>query len=120
MKTITINTDDPAGRFDMNEAEAKQFFSYVERQATKAGHIVAFVEANYVDEFSEQFVEICFSEYIPDSAKMLMNHYTGSVDTEENWLCEMPTWDDDPAECQRQFDTLVEVVKTENGDWVEA
>lgn len=41
-----------------------------------------------------------------------MNPFTGSVDTEENWLAEMPTWDEDPEECKRQFDTLVEVVKT--------
>lgn len=51
--------------------------------------------------------------------KFLMNHYTGSVDTEENWLEEMPTWDDDPKECQRQFDTLIEVAKNDNGDWFE-
>ncbi|EPJ3296516.1 hypothetical protein VNI85_22290 [Klebsiella variicola] len=52
--------------------------------------------------------------------KFLMNPFTGSVDTEENWLAEMPTWDEDLAECKRQFDTLVEVVKNEDGDWVEA
>lgn len=52
--------------------------------------------------------------------KFLMNPMTGSVDTEENWLAEMPRWDEDPAECQRQFDTLIEVVKNEDGDWVEA
>lgn len=50
----------------------------------------------------------------------LMNPFTGSVDTKDNWLAEMPTWDEDPAECQRQFDSLVEVIKDENGDWVEA
>lgn len=52
--------------------------------------------------------------------KFLMNPFTGSVDTEENWLAEMPTWDEDPEECKRQFDTLVEVVKNEDGDWIEA
>ncbi|UAN18597.1 MULTISPECIES: helix-turn-helix domain-containing protein [Enterobacter] len=51
--------------------------------------------------------------------KFLMNPVTGSVDTEENWLSEMPSWDEDPAECQRQFDTLIEVEKTQNGEWVE-
>lgn len=48
--------------------------------------------------------------------KFLMNPFTGSVDTEENWLSEMPTWDDDPKECQRQFDTLIEVTKNDNGE----
>lgn len=52
--------------------------------------------------------------------KFLMNPATGSVDTEENWLAEMTSWDEDPEECQRQFDTLIEVVKDKNGDWVEA
>ncbi len=50
--------------------------------------------------------------------KYLMNPFTGSVDTEESWLSEMPTWNDDPKECQRQFDTLIEVTKNDNGDWV--
>ncbi|HCA9725818.1 TPA: helix-turn-helix domain-containing protein [Klebsiella pneumoniae] len=52
--------------------------------------------------------------------KFLMNPPTGSVDTEENWLAEMPTWDEDPAECRRQFDTLIEVVKDADGNWIEA
>lgn len=52
--------------------------------------------------------------------KYLMNPFTGSVDTEENWRAEMPTWDEDPAECERQFNTLVEVVKNDSGDWVKA
>ena len=51
--------------------------------------------------------------------KFLMNSFTGSVDTEENWLSEMPTWNDDPKECQRQFDTLIEVTKNDSGDWIE-
>lgn len=49
----------------------------------------------------------------------LMNPFTGSVDTEESWRSEMPEWDEDPTECQRQFDTLIEVVKDENDNWVE-
>lgn len=51
--------------------------------------------------------------------KFLMNPETGSVDTEENWLAEMPGWSDDKEECRRQFDALTEVVKNESGDWVE-
>lgn len=55
-----------------------------------------------------------------NTEKFLMNPATGSVDTEENWLTEMPSWDEDPAERQRQLETLVEVVKDECGDWVES
>ncbi|HBR1366646.1 TPA: hypothetical protein L9L56_004470 [Klebsiella pneumoniae] len=55
-----------------------------------------------------------------NTTKFLMNPLTGSVDTEENWLAEMPTWDEDPAECRRQFDTLIEVVKDAEGNWIEA
>lgn len=49
--------------------------------------------------------------------KFLMNPATGSVDTEENWLAEMSEWEGDQ---QAQLDALVEVVKDESGDWVEA
>lgn len=38
--------------------------------------------------------------------KYLMNPATGSVDTEESWLAEMPSWEGDQ---QAQFDQLVEV-----------
>lgn len=51
-----------------------------------------------------------------DMPKYLMNPATGSVDTEENWLAEMPTWEGDQ---QAQFASLVEVVKHEDGQWVE-
>lgn len=55
-------------------------------------------------------------------AKYLMNTATGSVDTEENWLAEMPTWECEEGQPTReeQFAALVEVVKDEAGDWVEA
>lgn len=46
----------------------------------------------------------------------LMNPATGSVDTKESWLAEMPKWEGDQ---QAQFDSLVEVVKDDSGDWVE-
>jgi hypothetical protein len=49
----------------------------------------------------------------------LMNPVTGSVDIADNWAAEMFTWDDDPAECQRQFNRLIEVVRDANGDWIE-
>lgn len=63
MTTITINTYDPAGRFDMTEDEAKEFFSYVQAEAINAGYDVTFTESNYVDQESEDFVEQCFQSY---------------------------------------------------------
>lgn len=51
--------------------------------------------------------------------KFLMNPLTGAVDTEENWLAEMPTWDEDHEECKLQFETLVKVFKNEDGVWIE-
>lgn len=45
--------------------------------------------------------------------RYLMNPATGSVDTYEEWLAEMPGWSDDPDECQRQFDELVEITPEE-------
>ncbi|EQB0737821.1 TPA: hypothetical protein QHC21_000038 [Raoultella planticola] len=63
MTTITINTYDAASRFNMDEAEAKEFFSYVEKMAIESGHEVAFAHTNYVDEESEAFVESCFQSY---------------------------------------------------------
>lgn len=55
-------------------------------------------------------------------AKYLMNTATGSVDTEENWLAEMLTWECEEGQPTRKelFAALVEVVKDEAGDWVEA
>jgi hypothetical protein len=63
---------------------------------------------------------------IMTTEKFLQNPFTGSVDTEENWFSEIPTWEVDPElsdedarkERLRQFDTLVEVVKDESGQWV--
>lgn len=53
--------------------------------------------------------------------KFLMNPFTGSVDTEENWLADMQEWETmDGKTPQEQFDSLIEVVKDTNGDWVEA
>ena len=63
MTTITINTYDAAGRFDMNEVEAKEFFAYVEKKAIDAGYEVEFAETTHVDEESEAFVETCFQEF---------------------------------------------------------
>ena len=52
-----------------------------------------------------------------DTERYLMNPVTGSVDTESQWLSDMTTWEGD---AQEQFDSLVEVVKNTDGDWVEA
>lgn len=60
MTTITINTYDPAGRFDMDAAQAKEFFALVAKKAEDAGYDVAFVEAIQVDELSEEFVSQVF------------------------------------------------------------
>jgi len=43
-----------------------------------------------------------------ENTKLFMNIFTGSVDTEENWLSEIES-----------TENLVEVVKDENGDWIE-
>lgn len=63
MKTITINTYDPAGRFNMSEDDAKEFFLFLKERAVEAGYEVTFSESNYVDEESEEFVEKCFQNY---------------------------------------------------------
>lgn len=52
--------------------------------------------------------------------RYLMNPATGSVDVEDNWMAEMFTWDDDPAECQRQFNSLIEVIQEAGGNWIAA
>ena len=52
-----------------------------------------------------------------DTERYLMNPVTGSIDTESQWLSDMTTWEGD---AQEQFDSLVEVVKNTDGDWVEA
>src|SRR5690625_3194113 len=52
--------------------------------------------------------------------KFLMNPATGSVDTEENWLAEMPGWEDSNGKTpQEQFESLIEVKKDDDGQWVE-
>ena len=62
--------------------------------------------------------------------KYLMHPDTGSIDTQEAWLAEMPTWEvytleggyfdtpeEEQAERQKQYDALVEV-KRVNKAWV--
>ena len=46
-----------------------------------------------------------------------MNPTTGSVATMDNWVAESATWEGDIKE---QLARLVEVVKDEDGDWVDA
>ncbi|MDC9592767.1 hypothetical protein [Xenorhabdus sp. IM139775] len=66
MTTITINTYDPAGRFNFHDNEATKFFAYVEKLAGDAGYDVDYVEAISVDEFSERFVEKALQNYHPE------------------------------------------------------
>lgn len=63
METITINTYDPANRFDMDDEQAKKFFKHVEQKALDEGYDVQFTEAVSVDQFSEDFVTKCFENY---------------------------------------------------------
>ncbi|WP_058912855.1 DUF1870 family protein [Entomohabitans teleogrylli] len=50
----------------------------------------------------------------------LMNPATGSVDTEENWLAEMPEWEVNASgeTPEQQFGSLIEVEKDSAGEWV--
>lgn len=52
--------------------------------------------------------------------KMLMNPVTGSVDTEGNWLAEMKDWEtnDEGETPQQQFESLEEVVRDKDGNWI--
>ena len=63
MTTVTINSYDPAGRFNMDSEQAQRFFKHVECEAKKAGYDVEFDEALRVDEFSEKFVSDLFEDY---------------------------------------------------------
>lgn len=51
--------------------------------------------------------------------KMLMNPFTGSVDTEENWLLDSKTWEkSDGKTVKEQLASLVEVEFIKN-EWRE-
>lgn len=63
MKTLTINTYDPSGRFNMNTEEATNFFSELEYQAIKDGYDVEYDECNNVDEDSEHYTTKFFENY---------------------------------------------------------
>lgn len=66
MKTITINTYDPAGRFNMTDEEAKVFFDYVEQKAIESGYDVEYTSTISVDTESEEFVSNLFENYDPN------------------------------------------------------
>ncbi|RDE60934.1 hypothetical protein DV708_16670 [Aeromonas veronii] len=53
-------------------------------------------------------------------ARHLMNTATGSVDTEENWEADILAWGYSQPAREELFASLVEVVKDEAGNWVEA
>lgn len=63
MTTVTINTYDAAGRFNMENNEAKDFFKFVETQAINSGYEMVYDEATCVDEESERFITKCFENY---------------------------------------------------------
>lgn len=64
MKTLTLNTNDAAARFDFDNEQAAKFFDYVEQKALANGYdSVERVSALSVDEESEQFVNKCFADY---------------------------------------------------------
>lgn len=48
--------------------------------------------------------------------KILMNPYTGSVNTEENWISEQLCC----GYAHDEFEYLIEVKKNKEGHWVEA
>ena len=62
-KTITINTYDPASRFDMNNAEARKFFEFVAKKAAENGYVVKYTSAISTDKESEDFVSNLFQQY---------------------------------------------------------
>ncbi|KMJ46700.1 hypothetical protein AB204_02470 [Xenorhabdus khoisanae] len=66
MTTITINTYDVAGRFDMTKEEARKCFQHVETLAIDANYNVDYTESLYTDEESERFVEKAFQSYYPE------------------------------------------------------
>lgn len=73
----------------------------------------------FINDGSDYTVERLFGT---ESEKYLMNPITGSVDTKENWLSELDSWEvsQDGLTPQEQFDSLVEVVRGEDGHWIEA
>ena len=51
--------------------------------------------------------------------RMLMNPYTGSVDTAENWMADMKEWGTiDGKTPAQQFSLLVDVKKDKEGNWI--
>ena len=69
MQTITINTYDPAGRFDFDQETAEKFFSYVQAKAEEQGYRVDCCQAISVDEDSEKLMSECFDEFDPEEGK---------------------------------------------------
>ena len=60
--------------------------------------------------------DVCTELLQLSAQKYLMDPDVGFVDTEQNWLKKMPTWEGDQ---QERFDSLVAVEKDEDGQWVE-
>lgn len=79
-----------------------------------------------INESIKYFIVLFIIEdYIMSKEKYLMNPYTGSIDTEENWRSEMPFWEvsdhlsKEQADRVRlnQFNSLIEVTN-KSGQWV--
>lgn len=66
IKTVYINTYDPAGRFDMDDDTFVAFVDYMVTEAKKRGYEVDVVWRFEDDSFSNDFVSEMFDNYIPE------------------------------------------------------
>lgn len=66
IKTVYINTYDPAGRFDMDDDTFDAFVDYMVTEAENRGYEVEIVCQFEVDSFSNDFVLEMFDNYIPE------------------------------------------------------
>lgn len=66
IKTIYINTYDPAGRYDMDDKTFDDFVDYMTAEAKKQGCEIEIVnQLDKVDDFSDNFTSEMFDKYIP-------------------------------------------------------
>lgn len=66
IKTIYINTYDPAGRYDMDDETFDDFVNYMTTEAKKQGCEIEIVnQLDKVDDFSDNFTSEMFDKYIP-------------------------------------------------------
>lgn len=68
MKTILINTYDPAGRFDFDDETAELFYQHLEKTAKALGYEIELVcQLHAVDDFSATFVSDEFNSWCPSA-----------------------------------------------------